>query len=97
MTKEKQDSENISFEEMVRRGNLTPPTGHLDGEAENPLKDLLCAEVSALMEDFCDGEIGDTVVLIGMEKHLFNSVSGAGKCDCWENFLAIKKRKEGKQ
>lgn len=95
MTQKQGNESMMSFEEMIRLGNLIPTTGHLGEKAENPLEDLSCAEVLVHMADFCDGKLGNGLVLRKMEKHLKESVSGKSSCDCSKIFLEIKQKKEG--
>lgn len=91
---QKQDNENMSFDEMILSGNLIPTTGPLGEESKNPLKDLSCAEVLAHMADFCDGKLGNELVLRKMEKHLKENVSGKRDCGCSKIFLETKQKKE---
>lgn len=95
MTQE-QNNENISLDEMVRRGDLILPTGPLDREVGNPLESLSCAEVQTYMGDFLNSKIKNEIILRQIERHLKGSLLGERGCECSKIFSATKpkQRKE---
>lgn len=80
---------------LIEDGEAYPPTGPTGKEKDrNPLRSFSCEDVLKNIKIFCEGKIGDELVLAKMQKHLEKSVK-ARTCDCGSVFQKEKEKQEG--